>query len=188
MPSEAPTPADLAAEAPPPPPYAPLLGRAAPAVEPIQRLEHTRTVFWQNVVREMLVALPALGASHPQVMDGRIAILTRGGERIPVAGVEPLFPCSIAAPETIQLCMAVQCTVFNIHTPTGEVFTIPLEEIRAVHSLTDELVRQLEQAVEEISGGGNGEPFGFAAFTSLAAQSKAQRPETRADGADKPAP
>lgn len=187
MPSDAPTPAQLAAEAPPPPPYAPLLGRAAPAVEPIQRLEHTRTVFWQNVVREMLVALPALGAAHPQVMDGRIALLTRGGERIPIAGVEPLFPCSVAAPETIQLCMAVQCTVFNIRTPSGEVFTVPLEEIRAVHSLSDELVRQLEQAVEEISGGGNGEPFGFAAFTSLAAQSKAHRPETKADGQGAPA-
>lgn len=157
-----------------PPPYAALAGRPAPAVEPIQRLEHTRAVFWQNVVREMLVALPGLAARHPQIMDGRIALLTKGGERIPVAGVEPLFPCSIAAPETIQLCMAVQCTVFNIRTPTGEVFTLPLEEIRSVHTLTDELIREIEQAVEAMSEDGVSEPFGFAAFTSLARQAKAE--------------
>lgn len=157
-----------------PPPYAALAGRPAPSVEPIQRLEHTRTVFWQNVVREMLVALPGLAARHPQIMDGRIALLTRSGERIPIAGVEPLFPCSIAAPETIQLCMAVQCTVFNIRTPTGEVFTLPLEEIRSVHTLTDELVREIEQAVEAMSEDGVTEPFGFAAFTSLARQAKAE--------------
>lgn len=170
-------PSDEPQNEPMPPPYAALAGRPAPAVEPIQRLEHTRTVFWQNVVREMLVALPALAARHPQMMDGRIALLTRGGERIPVAGVEPLFPCSVAAPETIQLCMAVQCTVFNILTPSGEVFTLPLEEIRSIHTLTDELIREIEQAVESISGEGDGgEPFGFAAFTSLARQARGEGP------------
>lgn len=168
-----------------PPPYAALAGRPAPAVEPIQRLEHTRTVFWQNVVREMLVALPGLASRHPQIMDGRIALLTRGGERIPVAGVEPLFPCSIAAPETIQLCMAVQCTVFNILTPTGEVFTLPLEEIRSIHTLTDELIREIERAVESGSDEGGSEPFGFAAFTSLARQAKGEDRTTLAS--DQPA-
>lgn len=172
-----PTPSPNLPDQPMPPPFAPLLGRAAPSVEPIQRLEHTRTVFWQNVVREMLVALPALASTHPQVLDGRIAILTRGGERIPIAGVEALFPCSLAAPETIQLCMAVQCTVFNIRTPTGEVFTLPLEEIRAIHSLTDELVRQIEEAVEGLNAEGEQAPFGFAAFTSLARQARAPGPE-----------
>ncbi len=154
------------------PALAPLLGRPAPAVEPVQRLEHTRSVFWQNVVRELLVGLPALAARHPQMMDGRIAVLTRAGERIPIGGVEPLFPCSVSSPETMQLCMAVQCTVFNIRTPTGEVFTLPLEEIRGVHTLTEDLIRQIEQAAKQVAGEDADEPFGFAAFTSLAKQAQ----------------
>lgn len=142
---------------------------AAPGVEPLHQLAESRSLFWQNVVREILLTFPGLAAERPEVADGRIGILTHAGERIPVAGVEPMFPCSIASPQAMQLCMAVQATVYNVRTPTGEVFTIPLHEIRGVHSLTDELMKQLEDEARRLHTDAQGaEPFGFAAYTSLA--------------------
>ena len=143
----------------------------APHVEPIARLGETRGLFWQNVVREMLMTFPLLASRKPEVTDGRLALLTRGGERVPIAGVEALFPCSIAAPAEQALCIAVQATVFNVRTPTGEIFTVPLEEVRAVHTLSDELMKALEsEARGNAPSGGQGEdaePFGFAAYSSL---------------------
>jgi hypothetical protein len=62
--------------------------------------------------------------------------------------------------------MAVECTVFRIQTPEGEVFTFPVHEIRGIASLTEELIKQLEQASlgrmrpDSAAPG----PFGFAAF------------------------
>lgn len=144
----------------------------APHVEPLRNLEEIRAVFWQNVVREMLTAMPALAAAHPDAMDGRIAILTHAGERIPIAGVEPLFPCSFLAPDARQLCMAIQGTVFNVRTPNGEIFTIPLKEIRAIHTLSDELLHELEKLGRQFAEDGDSaeEPFGFAAFRSMRKQ------------------
>jgi len=152
-------------------PALPVLERT-PEVEPLHNLAETRAIFWQNVVREMLITLPALAAAHPEVLDGRMAVLTRAGERIPIAGVEPLFPCSLLAPEAQQLCHAVQGTVFNILTPTGEVFTLPLHEIRAVHSLTNELLEELERLARSVGDddAGSSEPFGFAAYKSMRKQ------------------
>lgn len=141
----------------------------APRVEALDRLAETRGLFWQNVVREMLLTFPTLAQRRPEAADGRIGVLTRSGERIPLSAADPLFPCSIADPAGQALCLAVQATVFNIRTPTGEVFTLPLSEIRGVHTMTDEALRAMEDEArraspEEAEGA---EPFGFAAFTSL---------------------
>ncbi len=159
------------ASAPSTPP--PLLHPAsrAPGIEPLHRLAESRSLFWQNVVREILLTFPLLASERPEVADGRIGILTHAGERIPLGAVEPMFPCSIASPHAMQLCMAVQATVFNVRTPTGEMFTIPLHEIRAIHSLTDELMKELEDEARRLNTDSEGaEPFGFAAYTSLARQ------------------
>lgn len=165
-------------EAPPTPPAAPRLlhpASSAPGVEPFQRLAESRTLFWQNVVREILLTFPLLASERPEAADGRIGILTHAGERIPLAGVEPMFPCSIASPQAMQLCLAVQATVFNVRTPTGEVFTLPLHEIRAIHSLTDDLMKELEEEARRLhSEAAGAEPFGFAAYTSLARQQAAE--------------
>lgn len=143
---------------------------APPRVEPIDRLRETREVFWQNVVREMLMTFPSLVAQTPDIGDGRVGLLTRHGERIPLADARPLFPCSITSPEGMALCLAVQATVFSVRTPSGEVFTVPVDEIRAVHTVTDELIEALEAQSRRLHGDGadgTTEPFGFAAFTSL---------------------
>jgi hypothetical protein len=101
------------------------------------------------------------------LFDGRLAIITTQGTRIPIAGVTPLFACGIStSSHERRLSVAVECTVFQIRTPTGEVYTLPLHEIRGFHALTPELVETLKaQASPEFQAD---EPFGFAAFTSLA--------------------
>ncbi len=148
-----------------------------PEVPTMQRLGELRAVYWQNVTREMLVAFSLLANSNADIADGRVSIMTSLGERIPVAGVEPLFPCSVVDdPKSRALCMAVQCTVFNIRTPLGEIVTLPLHEIISVRVLSDDLLKQLEAAASGAATRGQGEPFGFAAYTSMARQ-----PQTRAD-------
>lgn len=128
-----------------------------------------RHVFWQNVVQQMLTAFPLRAGKNPDLADGRVAVLTRAGERIPIKRVQPLFACSVpSAPSDRALSLAVQCTVFEIHTPDGEIFTLPLEQIRGVHVLTEDLLKQL-QAINDTPDGAD-EPFGYAAFTSLARQ------------------
>lgn len=164
-----------------------------------------RSLFWQNVMRQILTSLSvqsmnrqahthkpiANNAGTPgqvssenaegqadhhddNLFDGRLAILTHAGERIPIADVVPLFACGINETETAKaLSTAVECTVFQIRTPAGEVFTLPLHEIRAFHALTPELMRELERRSREGEAEGSDEaslqePFGFAAFTSLA--------------------
>lgn len=195
-----------------------------------------RDLFWQNLVREMLMGLAvtaesrryqiiaelqtkrgqmkvdgatittspeltprgqggdgagedgeedALGpGSHPEMpLDGRVAVLTKGGERIPVADVRPLLACSVPwTPAEKALSIDVQCTIFQVVAPSGEVFTLPLHEIRAVHAISEELMEKLQDAARHQGGGirrrgtiaDGDEPFGFAAFTSLA-QSEAKR-------------
>jgi len=137
----------------------------------LEGVQTARELYWQNVVREMLTGLSMLQNERKELFDGRIAVLTHGGERIPIAEVYPMFACGVngtAADRAASL--AVECTVFRIRTPSGEVFTFPLHEIRSMHSLTPELVKQLEQESLERMSGPDSEtkPFGFAAFTSPA--------------------
>jgi len=140
-------------------------------------LEATRELFWQNVVREMLTSLSVLHAkleaqppqdpAEENIFDGRVAVVTTLGARIPIGSVTPLFACGIAETAAERaLSQDVECTVFQIETPEGEVFTLPLQEIRSIHALSHELIEQIKAA----TGGGDPAemPFGFAAFTSLA--------------------
>jgi hypothetical protein len=84
--------------------------------------------------------------------------------------VFPLFACGINLDDSQkELSMAVECTVFQIRTPGGEVFTLPLHEIRSFHSLSEDLVEQIrQQAAQQSESEDDQEPFGFAAYTSLA--------------------
>lgn len=142
-----------------------------------------REIFWCNVVREMLTNLSMLsyevqkgparkGARlREEVFDGRVAVITRRGRRVGIAQVTPLFACGVPG-STLErdLSMAVECTVFKIVTPEGEVWTLPLSEIRAVHALSEDLVKRLQQEARppESAPDDPRPPFGFAAFTSLA--------------------
>jgi len=143
-----------------------------------------RELFWNNVIREILTALSTLaiagadaaaegalplapGVSPTDPLDGRLALVTSAGERIPIAEVYPLFACGIPGSESERvLSMAVECTVFQVRTPAGEVYTLPLHEIRGFHALTQDLMNQISQAAAGANPG-TGEPFGFAAFTEL---------------------
>jgi hypothetical protein len=128
-----------------------------------------RSLFWHDVVRQMLTGLSMIQAQSPELFDGRTAVLTHGGERIPIAEVFPLFACGLPGSEEARAAsIAVECTVFRVRTPSGEVFTLPVHEVRAIHSLTPELIKELEQsAMAQRSGDADGAPgpFGFAAYT-----------------------
>jgi hypothetical protein len=175
------------------------------ALTPAQA-EAARRLFWQNFMRQVLTALsiesmrrnerensiyyppeedlPPKPAKVPVIpaegnlFDGRLAVLTHAGERIAIAEVFPALACGLAAPDQRAVSMAVECSIFQIRTPTGEVFTLPLEEIRGFHALSPQLMAQLEavaRAQDRQQRGGADEaderlPFGFAAFTSLAQQ------------------
>ncbi|MFT5424764.1 MAG: hypothetical protein ACI89L_002564 [Phycisphaerales bacterium] len=155
-------------------------------------VERRRDLFWQNVVRESLMALAAAaqsggrtsptpsGAAHSpkpvgDLFDGRIAIITQLGQRIPVADIYPVFSCSISGSPVDRLRSAdIQCTVFRITSPLGETFTLPISQISMIHSLSDDLIQQLENAAEAQAAAmeeedEEGLPFGFAAYTSLSA-------------------
>jgi hypothetical protein len=128
-----------------------------------------RELFWQNATREMLTALSAVQAQSPEMMDGRVGVITRDGTRIAIAEVYPQFACGVPGSALTQaLSTAVECTVFRITTPQGEVFTLPVSEIRGMHTLSGELLKQLEQESMRESGSPMGEPFGFAAYTAAA--------------------
>ena len=105
------------------------------------------------------------------MFDGRLALITTLGQRIPIADIYPVFACSVPGnARSRTLSGDVQSTVYQVRTPTGEIFTLPISQIRTFHSLSEELIRRLEAASVE---GGDDEsdqtkPFGFAAFTSLA--------------------
>lgn len=127
--------------------------------------------------------------SESSLFDGRLAVITSLGNRIPIADVHPLFACGITGNDDERsLATAVECTVFQIRTPPGEVYTLPLSEIRGFHSLSRELVerlqRQAEAQLNHLSGGPdeeNQQPFGFAAFTSLSKSSQAKKNGTEID-------
>ncbi|MCC6286175.1 MAG: hypothetical protein IT439_12890 [Phycisphaerales bacterium] len=164
-----------------------------------------RELFWNNVIREMLTALSVMRLSRDSqvyepeaeshlrdTFDGRLAVITSLGARIPIAEVYPLFACSVnTSAEQRELSEQVQCTVFQIRTPAGEVYTLPVHEIRSFHALTPELLAQIEAQAQqdaaaaghgdEAEGDGSNRPFGFAAFTSL---SRSAKPAT---GSDAPA-
>jgi hypothetical protein len=107
------------------------------------------------------------------LFDGRMAVILKTGERVPIGEVFPIFACGIDTPLERALSVALECTVFQVRTPRGQVYTIPLQEVRAFHALSPELMRTLEQAARDHQHGRRGGalseqvPFGFAAFTSL---------------------
>lgn len=138
------------------------------------QLDALRALFWHNVVREMLTGLMAVAEKRPELLDGRFAVLTEGGERIPIAQVAPVFGMSVRGSREEQAAStAVQMTVFRIATPDGEVFTLPVSEIRAFHELTPELLARVQQAEREadeaagVKEDGQDRPFGLAAFQAL---------------------
>ncbi len=138
-------------------------------------LAATRELFWQNVLQELLTGLSAQCAQGEEkdLFDGRLAIITSQGNRIPIADITPVFACGVpGTAEQKSLSLAVECTVFQIRTPDGEVFTLPLHEIKMFHSMSEELVERVKEAARASEQGTSGaeEPFGFAAFTSLSKQ------------------
>jgi len=180
------------------------LNRREPQPLTPAQAEAARRLFWQNFMRQVLTALsveslrrherdssiyyppeedlPAKPTNVPGIpgqgslFDGRLAILTHAGERIAIGEVFPALACSLTDPGQRAMSLAVECTIFQIRTPTGEVFTLPLEEIRGFHALSPQLMAQLEAAAraqERATPEGEPDetlPFGFAAFTSLAQQ------------------
>ncbi len=135
-------------------------------------VEARRRLFWENVVRDMLTTLSTLRQRSPEMFDGRMSILTHAGERIPIANVFPMFACSIVGTQQERVASGeVASSIFRIKTPNGEVFTIPVSEVRALHALSPELVEALEEAARAGEGEEDSEtqPFGFAAFRSISA-------------------
>lgn len=164
-----------------------------------------REMFWQNVTREMLTSLAmqrarlvaqaeayrkdqvGQGKDDPGPIkevpgfDGRIAVVTRHGDRVPISDIMPLFACSIGGnAHTRALSEDVQCTVFQIRTPSGEVYTFPVHEIRGVHALSEEAMRAMKEEAEGKDSGEGGAPFGFAAFTSLSRELESKQREGEA--------
>ncbi|MBX3379448.1 MAG: hypothetical protein KF805_05085 [Phycisphaeraceae bacterium] len=133
-----------------------------------------REMLWHNVVREMLSTLcletsQADASGKPRVLDGRLTVITFRGERIPIGAVRPLINFGVGNTSAEkQLSMMLQGTVFQIITPDGDVFTLPLHEIRGLHALSESIMQQLQAATESVESKETGAPFGFAAFTSLA--------------------
>jgi hypothetical protein len=142
-----------------------------------------RELFWHNAMREILTSLSVASLSRPPrpggrkakaaeaLFDGRLAVLTRAGERIPIAEVFPLFACGINGGDAERaLSIAVECTVFQIRTPDGQVYTLPLHEMRAFHALSPEIMKELQELARRLGEEDDQErikrPFGFAAFTS----------------------
>lgn len=139
-------------------------------------VSETRDAFWHNVVQEFLTSLSILYARHEagaaetdNIFDGRLAVITSLGTRIPIGGVYPLFACSLSATGAERtLSREVECSVFQIETPEGESFTLPLSEVRSFHALSAELIERIKAETGAPDDEGESMPFGFAAFTSLA--------------------
>ncbi len=141
-----------------------------PAVTDPTVVVAARDLFWENVVREMLTGLSMMQGQHPEMFDGRIAVLTHAGERIPIGEVAPMFACSILQADSWEraAAVAVECTVFRIKTPAGELYTLPIREIRGMHAMTPELLKHIEQeAIQRIADNPDKPPFGLAAFTTV---------------------
>jgi hypothetical protein len=174
------------------------------------RVQARRDLFWSNVVRDSLMALASAAANSSarlsptptaaqhstspvdDLFDGRMGIITSLGQRIPIADIFPVFACSSVGTHADRERSAdVQCTIFRVTTPTGETYTLPISQIIGIHSLSEDLINQLESASEDLqeqeADFGDRTPFGFAAYTSLARseaeQNAARGPETK-DQAD----
>lgn len=206
-PATGPVPGHTPGPDPAPAPAAPAYGqtpagpiqRATPRVHPAELVQIRRDLFWQNVVREILMGLSVAAAEsagrlgptanaaasgvspESEMFDGRMGVITVQGQRLPIADVVPVFACSSRGTEGERsLSGDVQCSIFRISTPSGESYTLPITQIVGVHSMSDDLADQLEKAareMEETDEEGNKMPFGFAAYTSLAraeAQGNAQ--------------
>jgi len=178
---------------------------------PVVRTQARRDVFWNNVVREILMALSSAAAASSgrlgtgpsaaessvspvdNLFDGRMGVITSLGQRIPIADIIPVFACSMDSCDGDRSrSQDVQCTIYRITTPTGESYTLPISQIIGVHSLSDSLVEQLESnAVEEESDQSERVPFGFGAYTSLAKSEEeppideAQNPEEQNESSEK---
>jgi len=167
------------------------------------RTASLRETFWHDMCREILTTLSIEGlrrseaasgmtlptgqslvsasvpAPGPELFDGRMAILTHGGERIPIGRVHPMLACGITSdPAARTISRAVECSIFQVRTPAGELYTLPLHEIRAFHALTPELMEQIEAAGRRQHRGregGEDVPFGFEAYTSMARAERERR-------------
>ena len=107
------------------------------------------------------------------LFDGRMGIITSLGQRIPIADIFPVFACSSIGSQTERdRSVDVQCTVFRITTPSGETYTLPISHVSGIHSLSENLIKELEAAAEDLQDedptGPQGLPFGFGAYTALA--------------------
>ncbi|MFK7758316.1 MAG: hypothetical protein AB8C13_00030 [Phycisphaerales bacterium] len=163
------------------------------------RVQARRDLFWSNVVRDSLMAMASAAASSSarlsptpsaaqhsmkpvgNLFDGRMGIITSLGQRIPIADLFPVFACSSTGTQADRdRSTDVQCTVFRITTPTGETYTLPISQIIGIHSVSEELIKQLESSTEEKPDQENTQdrrPFGFGAYTSL---SKSEREAAQA--------
>ncbi len=175
------------------------------------RVQARRDLFWSNVVRDSLMALASAAASSSarlsptptaaqhstkpvdSLFDGRMGVITTLGQRIPIADIFPVFACSSTGSiADRERSTDVQCTVFRITTPTGETYTLPVSQIIGIHSLSEDLIKQLEAASEDMQEDGPDSehrlPFGFAAYTSLseAEAKKASELETQATANSEP--
>lgn len=151
------------------------------AMSPRQVLE-LRQLLWTNLLRETLSALcmeterlerarrdgaEPDGGAHP--LDGHVALMTATGERIQVAGVKPAMQFAVArTAHERQVAMALDSTIFQIRTPAGDIFTLPVSEVTGIHGLSDSIMRQLQAAERPSDEGQEAQPFGFAAYTSVA--------------------
>ncbi|MCL4740678.1 MAG: hypothetical protein KJZ54_00585 [Phycisphaerales bacterium] len=177
----------------------------APEARTLADVAQARELFWQNVMREMLTSLAMASAMRPapshtptapdgedegDMLDGRLAVITAQGQRIPIAAVIPLLACSIGSSQRDRLLSTdLQCSVYQIATPAGEVYTLPLHEIRGFHALSEDLMQQLEQAaVDQGTGDKPAMPFGFEAFTSVARSRQRAEAEQRASRSNEPRP
>lgn len=187
--------------------HVPSAADAAGASEafPIARTQIRRDVFWQNVCREILMALaaaashasgrldegPAAAENSPspvnELFDGRMGLITTLGQRIPIADVVPMFAYSMAGCADDRARSGdVQCTVFRITTPTGETYTLPISQIVGVHSLSASLIEQIEDSEEGQEDEQGRIPFGFGAYTSLARSEQQARQQAGQQGDQDP--
>lgn len=175
---------------------------------PIARAQIRRDAFWQNVCREILMALStaaahASGRLSPgpsaansstspldEIFDGRMAVITTLGQRIPIADVFPVFAFSVSGcAEDRARSGDVQCTVFRITTPTGETYTLPIAQIVGVHTLSESLIDQLEDAHNQgQEDDENKVPFGFSAYTSMARSEQQAHQQHQESQEPQPAP
>jgi hypothetical protein len=162
----------------------PLQGAIAtipPASTPLSpsQIRALREVFWQNVLREILVSLATISQRRSNArtdddhaadaLDGRLGLILGSGKRLSITDVFPVFAAGVGKSSRDRaLSAAVECTVFQVRSVEGEVFTIPLSQIRGFHTLDEALMARIQEAARSQGEDGQGEPFGFAAYTSLA--------------------